>query len=310
MRKNKSGTKNLELLYTTYEVRGLNLDRLINLCAKREIPVRDVKKYGNKRMLITVNFNDGKKFFAIAKDLCYNIRKTRDKGRALPYLLLLRSFGLVVGGVIFIATALFVDDLIFSFSFSGSGSVLKREVEEYLLGRGVTVYSRFSNIDLAELEDGILAGNPRLSFASCKKVGNRLKIELALSSEGVQTLDTKIQALNASVSGVVEAIKVYRGTAVVEVGDFVEAGTPLVVGTVEIKEQSVYTGVLATVSLKTVHTYTYRSEKDGEEMLATIFARESLGDKEILGETVEKTEVGGGYEYKVVLTTRVVLRAN
>lgn len=310
MRKNKSGTKNLELLYTTYEVKGLNLDRLVNLCAKREIPVRDVKKYGNKRMLITVNFKDGKKFFAIAEDLCYNIRKIRDKGRALPYLLLLRSFGLILGGVIFVAMAFFVDDLIFSFSFSGSGSVLKREVEEYLLGRGVTVYSRFSSIDLAGLEDEILAGNPRLSFASCKKVGNRLKIELALSGEGVEVLDTKTQALEASVSGVVESVKVYRGTSVVSVGDFVNAGDTLVVGTVEIKEQSVYTGVLATVSLRTDYVYTYRSEKDEEQLLATIFARESLGDREILSETVEKTQTDGGYEYKVVFTTRVILKAN
>ena len=49
MRKDTVGRKTINgALYTVYEVKGLNLDRLINACKKRGIDLYDIKKYSNK----------------------------------------------------------------------------------------------------------------------------------------------------------------------------------------------------------------------------------------------------------------------
>ena len=56
MRKNQVDRKGLKLIYTTYEIKGLNLDRLINVVEKRGITLYDVKKTSNKRLVLSVNF--------------------------------------------------------------------------------------------------------------------------------------------------------------------------------------------------------------------------------------------------------------
>ncbi|MBQ8426504.1 MAG: sporulation protein YqfD [Clostridia bacterium] len=174
MRKNIGYRENGQSVKSVYLIKGLNLDRFINAVRRRGIPLFDVKKLGDKRMLVTVNLSDSAKFFAIAKELCYNIRKVRDKGRGYPIFYLLKNFGLLIGVAVFIAMAVFFNDVVFEISFNGSGKVYGREVKEYLQTVGVKEYSRFSGIDLNALGDRILKNNPHLSFASCKKNGNSL----------------------------------------------------------------------------------------------------------------------------------------
>lgn len=308
MRKHSVGGKNLKrLYYTVYEIRGLNLDRLINTLKKRGIGLYDVKKYGVKRLVLAVNGSDNEKFFAITRELCYNVKKVRDKGRLYPALYLFRNLGLVIGAVVFLVAGVFFDDVIFSFSFTGSGSVYKREVTDYLSGRGIKVYSRFSDLDLKTLEDEILAFNPHLSFASCKKDGNRLAINLVLASDGTDVLSGEAKELRSDVDGVIESIKVYRGTAIAGVGDAVTTGQLLVGGYATVNEQTVEINVLACVTIVTEKVTVYSSGSDGDEERAIVFAEESNPELEPISSEVVKTQENGEFIYTVILKYRHVL---
>ena len=64
----------------TYCIKGLNLDNFLNTVRLRGIDLFDVKKTARNRILVSVNLASSEKFFAIAKELCYNIKKVRDKG--------------------------------------------------------------------------------------------------------------------------------------------------------------------------------------------------------------------------------------
>ncbi len=309
MRKNKVSRESLGLLKTTYLIKGLNLDRFINTAKKRGIALYELKKYANNRLLVTVNFEESGKFFAIAKELCYNIKKVRDKGRAYPLLALYRSLGVVIGCLIISLSVICVNDYIFSFSFTGSGSVYKREVERYLGTCGIKEYSRFSDIDFDLLEDGILAQNPHLSFASCKKVGNRLVIDLALSTKKVETLKGDVYALYSDTDGVIEDIKVYRGTAVVSAGQSVRVGDLLVDGVAVIKEQTVKINLLASVTINCEGEYQYRSKIEGEEEKAVMFAEQYFDDREVLSSSVRVENIDGEYVYNVTVRYRRVICA-
>jgi len=307
LRKNQVGRKGVGGIYTVYEIRGLNLDRFLNTVKNRGVEMYDVKKQGNKKLIVSVSYFKSQKFFAIAKELCYNIKKVRDKGKGYPLLQLYRSFGMVIGALIFFITSFLFSDLIFAFSFEGSGSLYKRETEAYLYSKGVKPFTRFSSFELEELEDGILAVNPHLSFASCIKKGNRLIINTALSSEKVKTLPTDVYALYSDVDGIVESVKVYRGTAKVSAGDEVKSGQLLVEGSVLIKEQTVKINVLATVTVRVKEVVIYRSKNAEDELNATIFAEEQLSDKEILKTTVVKTQENGEYVYAVAAEYRRII---
>ena len=308
MRKNRHDFKNLDL-YSTYEIKGLNFGALLNALKNRGITVYDVRKTGEKTHTVTVNFAQNRNFFAIAKELCYtDIRKIKDGGKAYPVLFFFRNLGLLVGAALFLVLAFFSSDFIFSFSFSGSGSVLKREMENYLKEKGVTQFSRFSDIDLTSLSDGLLADNPRLSFVECQRSGNILVIESALSEEGGKVLSGNSERLVSDVAGTVTDIKIYRGTALVKEGDRVAAGDVLVDGTVVVKDVPVNVGVIAYVTVSAEQIFTYVSDNDGEETLAIIFAEEQTGEKDAEAR-VEKTCEQGRFVYTVTLVFSRVLFA-
>ncbi len=309
MRKNKMLRKRVSGVRSTFLVQGLNLDRLIEHVKKQGITLYDVKKISQKSMHVTVNLKQGQKFFAIAKDLCYNIKKVKDGGRNYPLYFLFKEFGLIIGAVIFTFIAIYFNGFIFSFEYSGSGSVLKREVQDFLEQRGIKKYTRFSDIDLAKIEDEILAGNDRLSFVGLERKGNVLKVELALSKEDKDKLSGNVCALYSDVDGVVENIKVYRGTPKVSVGEQVFSGQLLVDGKMIIKEQEVSVGVICTVTLLSNEKCEYYSLHEGEEEKAVIFAEQTLKDKEIISSEVVTERKGEQYCYTVTLKYRRVLYA-
>ena len=257
-------------------------------------------------MQLTVNLADSEIFFAIAKELCYNIKKVRYKGAGYPFYYLLKNFGLVIGCAIFIAVSVVFNDVIVQTTFVGSGKIYSREVSEYLNSVGVGAYSRFSSIDLKSLGEGILKSNEHLSFVSAKKKGNRLEIQLVLSNEKVQTLSGNVYQLKTEVDGVIEKIKVYRGTALFSEGDCVKKGDVLVDGYAVVKEQTVQINVLATVSVIVEKEFFYHSAKPNQESIASAFAEEQVLDGTIVSSLTTCVNDGKEYVYKTVLKYRQV----
>ncbi len=298
MRKNLRHRTGLALK-TTYLVEGLNLDVLLNTLKKRGISLYNVKKFGNKRLYLSVNFHESRKFFAITKELCYNVKKVRDNGKGYPLLSLYRSLGVVIGCLIIALTAIFANDIIFSYSFTGSASVYGRQAKDYLLSKGVTPFSRFSSVDLGALEDGLLSELPCVSFVSVKKSGNRLVVDMALSREKPEILKGDVYSLVAKTDGIIERLKVYRGTATVSEGDSVKAGDLLVDGVAVINDNVIKINVLAFVTIRAQEQFSYFAKEKGLELQAEVMAEQKLGEKNILSTTVCCEEIDGGYAYKV-----------
>ena len=295
-------------MYSVYKVCGLNLGDLVNNLKRKGVSVIDAKKTDDKTLYLAVNYQDREKFFAITDKMCYNITYIRDKG-ALKFLFALKTCaGLIIGAVAFLIISVLSDDLVFAVEYRGTGSVYKRKTDEFLKSRNVGVFSRFSDIDIPALADGILAYNDGLSFAECYKYGNRLIIYSAVSKTPVKTLNTGSYSLVSDTDGVIESIKVYRGTALKSAGDRVNKGEEICAGYAVIKDKTVNVGVVATVSLKAEFVYGYLSGKDGEENIAEIFAVAAAGEKNVLNVSTEKTATENGeYFYRVTVTYRKLL---
>ena len=307
MWKNKVVRKNLGGVKQTFLVEGLNLDRLINTAKNSGLILENIKKTSNRRLIVSLSLRDSKKFFALSKELCYNIKKIKQFGKTLPLLKAYQRLGVVIGAVLFVALSCFFNDLIYGFSFSGSGSVYEREVLYYLNELGVKPYSRFSDFDFEKIEDQILSKNKNLSFVSIKKHGNRLDIESSLATDNVERLNGNVYSVISEVDGVIEKINVYRGTALVKKGDFVKKGDVLVDGYMTIKEQVVKINVLATVSITATQEFYYSSSLDNQEDKAFLLAKGELLDKEIVEFSTTKTQKDNEFVYITTVKYRYVL---
>ncbi len=296
----------MKALYTTFRLKGVNFDALINSLKRRGFTIYNAKKKGDKVFYFTVNKCDSEKVFAISKDLCYNIKKVKEGGLIYPLYYLTKNFGLTLGILFSIALVFISNDFIFNTTFTGSGAVYSRQVTDYLESEGVTRFSRFSQVDLDILSDKILEANPNLSFVSCVKNGNTLQIDCALLDSGYKGLSGKAESLISDAKGVIESIKVYRGNPLKSVGDSVIVGDVIVDGNLVIKEQELKVNVLAVCSIKAQFDYVYISEADGEEDYAFMLAESAL-NQEIIERKIQKNLINGKYSYRVSLFYRHVL---
>ena len=306
MRKNNIFGKNL-IIYSKYLIKGRNLHQLLNVLEKNKITIKNAKKINDNTLILSIKYTDNTKFFAITSNLCYTIKKVKDYGLMYPICFLFANVGLIIGAIFFICICYFSNDFIFDFSFSGSGSVYQREIEGVLDSDGVHKYSRFSDFDLNELSNDILIKNTKLTFVSLKKQGNTLKIYSNKKSDSVKRIDDTVFTLYSNVSGIVESVKVYRGTALVKDGDIVNVGDVLVDGVVYLKDVATKTNVLASVSIISEFEYKFESELDNMEVQAKIFATEKL-NKETISEEVKKEKNNGKFTYFVKLNYRTILK--
>ena len=307
MRENKSSGKNLKSwYYERYKIEGLNLDRLINRFNKNGIDVYNVKKK-SRAVIFSINASESEKVFAICKELCYNIIKVNNHGKLYPVVNLFRSVGVLLGLLAFIFLQVFFSDVCLSFEFSGNGNVYSREVTEYLISNGVKPMGRFSSFNMQTLEDRLLASSDKFSFVSCEKSGCRLKINLVLAEGKTGIMNSNVTALYSDVRGVVENIKVYRGTAEVEIGDQVSEGDLLVGGYALIKEEKVSVNVLAVITLKVPTEYTIILNEKGMQDRAVMLAEEEANGKEIVDYTVEEIPLEKGYQYNVTLFSKRII---
>ena len=290
----KLGEKNV---FVRFRVSGHNLERLTHFAKKRGLALYNLKKSGDKSVCVSVLVQDCQKFFAITEILCYNIKKLKMHGKGYPLFLITRHVGVVLGVIVFSVLSFLFNDRLYRIDYDGSGYVCHSQVQEYLNERGIVKFSRFSDINLKALESEILSSNQRLSFVSCSKKGNVLKIYLAISGDTVKTLDGDVSALYSKVSGVVENIKVYRGTALVKKGDAVSVGQLLVDGYSTVKDKVVPVNVIASVTVAVSEKVTFELDEAGLESKAEILALESFSECDILDCAVQSEEKDGKYYY-------------
>lgn len=288
------------LVYAEYEIKGVNISNLLNRLKKEEISLYKVRYIKEKTVTLRVKVKDEKKFFAIAKNLCYNIKKRKNCGKLLPLITLLKSPSVIVGVMLFIILSVYFSNLILGFTFVGSGVRYSDEVLLHLNELGIKERCFIDKSKLEKVANGILSNTDKFSFVSIKKKGSRLIVELILSEKKPYIKNDSEKNLYSNIDGVVEDIKLYRGTSMVKVGDRVKCGDLLVLGQMEVKEKLLEVNALAVVTIKAQKEFNYISSLDNDEENAVVFALSSFNEdsEEVL---VDKMKKNGKYYYKVTV---------
>lgn len=252
------------LTYSTFSIEGLNVEFLLNRLKKNGVNVYNVKRITAKKTIITVPYNHTKKFFAISKELCYNVKKVKSGGRYYPFIRFISSISVVLGILFFSLFTYFSSNLVYTISFYGSGAKHQVAVKEYFSEIGVKKFSSFKSINLKELSKDIVLSVSDVAFAECVRRGGELKVYLVENVKDVG-INTLAENLVCSVNGVIESLSVYRGTPLKKVGDNVIDGETLVVGEEQANGKVIKTGVLAYVKIRAEKTFTFYDESDNKK---------------------------------------------
>ena len=297
------------LLRVVYKISGDKLRYLPALLNNKKINVYEFINYDELNGLVTIDYQDRSKFFAICKNMCYNISVVKYKGILSPAILMLSRWGLVVGSALFIVIALLLNNLILKVEVVGSGSCFANQTISVANKNGANVFSTFSSLDFDKIETEILTENPRLSFVSIEKQGNKLVINTVLSSNEPSVLEKTETDLVSLYDGVIEEITVLRGMPIVAINQTVKKGDLLVGAYLIKKDGEVYsTYVVARVKIIENYKYFYKCDYVNDIAISTAFA---LAEFNASGDISEKSyEIKDGGIEVTLKINRIIYGGN
>lgn len=284
------------LLLVVYKVKGEKLYYLPELLHRKGVNVYDFSKISDIEYLVTLDFLDLSKFFAICKNMCYNKKVVKYKGILSPAVKVVKNLGFMIGCALFLLLSPLFSDFVLKIEVEGSGSCFSQETITVAMENGAKLYSRFSKLDYGALETAILTENPRLSFVTAEKVGNKLVINAVLAEKEPETLGCREEDLVCEFDGVIEEITVLRGTALVESGAQVKKGDKLVGAYLTLKDGSIEnTYVLARVKILQNYKYFYKCDAVTDLEVSVAYA---LSKFNLSGEVINSShrQVDGGIE--------------
>lgn len=206
---------------------GLNANRLLCQLCKYGIAIYSFERSG-KRCILEVGATRAKQTIALLQEKCYNIIDIEYTGATAALKFIKKRFLLPIICVIcFVFVAISSN---FCFKIEISGDFANDVVYEALQNAGVRIGSSLSRVNIDVLEN-TLANDLGAMYAVVTRSGSVLYVNTVAKKQ----IDPPIDMANrrdivATRSGVVTNLLCEQGTAVVKVGDYVNAGDILIEG--------------------------------------------------------------------------------
>ena len=284
-------------------VKGKTIKYLPEILRRKQVNVIKISEITEFSSIFTIDYNDLRKFFAICKNMCYNTKVKGYSGLFSPVAYAVKHIGVTISLIIFIFLTYFIDGYVFGFTFIGTGKAIKSQLTLQIENYGVNKGSKFSDISFSNLSTSLLKSNPNLTFVSVYKKGNQLVINAELVKDGESVTTPLTTDLTSDEDGVVESVKVLRGTALVKQGDIVTKGSVLIGAYLVSGEETYPSSVLGVVTILTTEKYFFESKVFSNSIKQlSVKKAEFLTQNEVVSSVV--TEQTNGYE--VVLTVRKI----
>ncbi|MFV0440655.1 MAG: sporulation protein YqfD [Lachnospirales bacterium] len=248
--------------YVEVEVLGYAINRFLNLCNNKEIPLWNVNNYGSKLICST----SIKGFYLMRgfgrKTGC----KVRIKGKTgIPFLMhrYRKRKILLFGCLFFLFTINFLSRFIWNIEIEGNTTINNYEVIEVLKENDIYIGKYNNEFNMEELEKIVQKNFPKITWVSIYTEGTTLKIDVSEAIEKEINLTEDIPSnIVAKKDGVIYYTKTSKGKQVVTIGDVVSKGDILVTGKIELNEDEngknySYVKAVSEVRAKTVYDFYY-----------------------------------------------------
>lgn len=213
-----------------FEIHGQNMERFLNLCAKNNLVLWDLKPCGEGyRFFIRKKSWD--MLIALAEKTNLELRSVKRSG--LPFFLSQHRkrkaffFSILLASIMMFILSQFIWEI----TISGSEVYSESEILKYVTTNFYKPGTLKRKVSCNQLEEHLREDYDEIAWVSCSIQGTRLHVELK------ETLDRKTKQnpkkpcdIVANKSGIITALSVKSGTPLVTVGDSVKKGATLISG--------------------------------------------------------------------------------
>ena len=220
--------------YVRIQVEGYYIERFINICTNRKILIWNLKRKKGVQLFLNIGIKDFKKLTDISRRTNCKVRIKNKKG--LPFLLyrykkrkIFAIFLLIILIMIFISSR-----YIWNVDIIVQDNQIIENIEEDLQKFGLKQGIKKNKIDKEKIINEIRLHRKDISWIGLDIKGTNVKVKIVKSKEQPEIISNKDYCdIIAKKAGTISKITAQNGTAVVSVGDTVEAGDILIKGIME-----------------------------------------------------------------------------
>lgn len=228
-------------------IEGLRIDRLLDKAFRNGIHMKSVQPKSETELVCWISAEELTQLRRLAKS-AYRITVLNSHGPAPFVRNLIRKPGLVLGCLIVCIMVGLQGFFIDTIQINGYGGIPEEELLACLAEEGIVRGALRTEIDWAKAEDKIYDTFPQVTWAQLVYSGRMVILNISETSHDVYGIDVPSEGTDehsseeygaeeqkytdvvAACDGYVEKIQAYWGKAMVETGDYVEAGQILISG--------------------------------------------------------------------------------
>lgn len=219
--------------YVIIQIRGLSLERFLNLMLQAGIESWDVFRSGRTELSLCIRCKDFEKLLKIRRRCRCSVHIVERCGAPFFVARLWRRKVLLFGTLLAFAFICFLSTRILFISISGGRTVDKQGIMQSLEEYGIKRGASNSAFDWRSIGSKLAAGMKEVKWIGFHRRGVYLEVEVQEAVQQQPYTDySQSSEIIALKGGMITRIDCFRGTAVVKVGDRVEAGDVLLSDTV------------------------------------------------------------------------------
>ena len=274
-------------LFVKIKATGDGAERIAVAAMERKIFAKNVK-YVKNGCFLTIDAVDEQKFFAISRNMCYNVERIGYMGRFAFFKKLLKSAGAVFGAAAFITFVCLCDAVVGEIVYKGDAAAFRRQIVSVLKLNGVEK-GKICKADCSSLGEKIVISTDGISYATVTKSGRRIIVDVKSDEEKLDPIDVSKDEILSPADGKILRLNVLSGIAVVKIGDEVKKGQPIISGQYVHDDKTIKTYALGEAVIETKFVYEYESAGKGKqyENRAVALGKAKLGETEIISTAVE-----------------------
>ena len=210
-------------------------ERFINICMHRGIPVRDIKRCGNNRIIFKTDIKTFKQIRLPAKRTKSAVKIIKRCG--LPFIIkkYKKRRLVVISSVIILGIVWFASNHVLGITVFGNNRIPTDIIRDTLKESGLKIGMKTEDVVANTIRNNMMTKLSDLAWVGINANGSRVYIEIVERIEKEEGIDKNAPAcdLVAKCDGEIEKIEIREGQAVVNIGSGVRKGDVLVSGIVD-----------------------------------------------------------------------------
>ena len=222
---------NLILGYMSIEVEGYYIERFINICKSKKIPIWNLRREKGVKLYLNIGIKDFRKLSAVSRKTKCKVKIKRKRG--IPFILnrykkrkLFLILLMVLFCIIYISSK-----YIWNIEYEVENNEVIENIENDIEEAGVKIGMKKDKINTDEIINKVRLKRSDISWMGIEIRGTNVVIKLVKADEKPKLIDNSDYCnIVSTKDGIIEKIVAQNGTAVVKPGDVVKKGDILIAG--------------------------------------------------------------------------------